>query len=70
MNQNKSAASHSVYNLPASVRNVNGPLRFNMMNDYMFRADLIDNRMNWQNRSLLYLCRSYDQLGHGQEYTE
>ncbi|MDE5933867.1 MAG: Rpn family recombination-promoting nuclease/putative transposase, partial [Lachnospiraceae bacterium] len=30
----------------------------------------VDDRMDWQNRSLLYLCRSYDQLDHGQEYME
>jgi len=26
--------------------------------------------MDWQNRSLIYLCRSFDQLEHGQEYDE
>lgn len=28
------------------------------------------NTHNWTDRSLSYLCRSYDQLHHGQEYTE
>lgn len=28
----------------------------------------IANRLNWQNRSLLYLCRSFGSLGHGQDY--
>lgn len=28
----------------------------------------ITNRLNWQNRSIMYLCRSYDQLNKGQEY--
>ena len=28
----------------------------------------VANKMNWQNRSLVYLCRSYDQLDHGQKY--
>ena len=28
----------------------------------------VANKMNWRNRSLFYLCRSYDQLDHGQEY--
>lgn len=134
MNQPKSVTSQSVSNLsapdlPASALNASGQLRFNMMNDYMFRAVLqsnnkvlrglicsllhlsekdvisveitnpvilgeaIDNKefrldinvrlnnhtlinlemqvaykMNWRNRSLIYLCRSYDQLDHGQEY--
>lgn len=30
----------------------------------------IANRLNWQNRSLMYLCRSFDQLNHGQAYSE
>ena len=122
MNQNKSVLS---------AQAANGPVRFNMTNDYMFRAVLqennkvlrglicsllhlskaevisaeitnpiilgesiagkefrldinvrlndrtlinlemqVDDRMDWPDRSLLYLCRSYDQLGHGQEYME
>ena len=129
MNQNKSVTSQPVSNLPASVSSANGPLQFNMMNDYMFRAVLqtnntalrglicsllhltekdvvsveitnpiilgesiknkefrldinvrlndhtlinlemqVVNRMNWQNRSLIYLCRAFDQLDRGQEY--
>ncbi|MBQ7934023.1 MAG: PD-(D/E)XK nuclease family transposase, partial [Lachnospiraceae bacterium] len=27
------------------------------------------NRHDWSDRSLSYLCRSYDQLNRGQEYT-
>ena len=30
----------------------------------------IINQLNWQNRSVLYLCRAFDQLEHGQEYLE
>ena len=30
----------------------------------------VANKMDWQNRSLVYLCRSFDQLDHGQEYEE
>lgn len=30
----------------------------------------ITNRLNWQNRSVIYLCRSYDSLTHGQDYSE
>ena len=30
----------------------------------------IANRLNWQNRSVMYLCRSFDNLNHGQNYEE
>ncbi len=30
----------------------------------------IIDQLNWQNRSILYLCRAFDQLEHGQEYLE
>lgn len=30
----------------------------------------IANRLNWQNRSVMYLCRSYDRLNRGQEYRD
>jgi len=30
----------------------------------------IANRLNWQERSVMYLCRSYDQLNRGQGYRE
>ena len=30
----------------------------------------IANRLNWQNRSVMYLCRSYDRLNRGQEYQD
>lgn len=30
----------------------------------------IANKLNWQNRSVMYLCRSFDQLNHGQNYSE
>lgn len=114
-----------------SAQSASGPLRFNMTNDYMFRAVLqannkvlrglicsllhlseedvcsaritnpiilgesinnkefrldinvclndhtrinlemqVSDRMDWQNRSLIYLCRSFDQLDHGQNYIE
>lgn len=114
-----------------SVQNASGPVRFNMTNDYMFRAVLQTNnkvlrglicsllhltekdiisanitnpvilgesvenkefrldinvrlnnhtlinlemqvidKMDWPNRSLIYLCRSFDQLNHGQEYND
>ncbi|MCM1417007.1 MAG: Rpn family recombination-promoting nuclease/putative transposase, partial [bacterium] len=30
----------------------------------------VANRLNWRNRSIMYLCRSFDHLNHGQDYTE
>ncbi len=30
----------------------------------------IANKLNWRNRSVMYLCRSFDQLNHGQNYGE
>lgn len=30
----------------------------------------IANRLNWRKRSVMYLCRSFDQLNHGQDYEE
>lgn len=135
MNQNKSVTTLPIPISPEvsfpSVKDMNGSVRFNMTNDYMFRAVLqtnnkvlrglicsllhfseaeilsaeivnpiilgesIDNKefqldihiclnnsmfinlemqlidkLNWQNRSILYLCRSFDQLKHGQNYLE
>ncbi len=30
----------------------------------------IANKLNWKNRSVMYLCRSFDQLNHGQNYPD
>lgn len=30
----------------------------------------IANQLNWRNRSVMYLCRSFDQLNHGQDFSE
>lgn len=30
----------------------------------------VANRMNWQNRSIIYLCRAYDMLEQGEDYIE
>lgn len=30
----------------------------------------ITNKLNWKNRSVMYLCRSFDQLNHGQNYID
>lgn len=130
MNKDKSAVSRHT-ELLSSAQNASGPIRFNMTNDYMFRAVLQSNnkvlrglicallhlseedvvsveitnpiilgesinnkefrldinvllndhtlinlemqvadKPDWQNRSLIYLCRSFDRLEHGQEYNE
>ena len=42
MNQSKSVTSRHTESFP-SVQNASGPLRFNMTNDYMFRAVLQSN---------------------------
>ena len=30
----------------------------------------IANKLNWRERSVMYLCRSFDQLNHGQDYLD
>ena len=125
----------SMIQMTFPAQNAHGPVRFNMTNDYMFRAVLQTNnkvlrglicsllhldekdvlsveitnpiilgesikskeirldinvrlvdrgrghilvnlemqvadRLDWQNRSLIYLCRSFDQLDHGQKYID
>lgn len=30
----------------------------------------VANQLNWKNRSLTYLCRSFDQLNHGKDYAD
>ncbi|MDE6606754.1 MAG: Rpn family recombination-promoting nuclease/putative transposase [Lachnospiraceae bacterium] len=30
----------------------------------------VANKLNWQNRSIIYLCRSYDALEHGEDYMQ
>ncbi|MBQ6888920.1 MAG: Rpn family recombination-promoting nuclease/putative transposase [Lachnospiraceae bacterium] len=39
-------------------------------NTYINLEMQITNKLNWQNRSISYLCRSFDQLHHGQNYSE
>ena len=43
-----------------------------VLNDHTFiNLEMqIANQLNWTNRSLLYLCRSFDSLYHGQDYEE
>lgn len=131
MTQSKSVTSQSFSSSPVFLQNATGPVRFNMTNDYMFRAVLqqnnkvlrglicsllhltedelisaeitnpvilgesidskeyqldihvllnnhtlinlemqVSDRLDWPNRSLVYLCRSFDHLNHGQDYSE
>ncbi len=39
-------------------------------NTYINLEMQVANKLNWQNRSISYLCRTYDQLHHGQDYSE
>lgn len=39
-------------------------------NTYINLEMQIANKLNWLNRSISYLCRSFDQLHHGQDYSE
>ena len=39
-------------------------------NTYINLEMQVANKLNWINRSISYLCRSYDQLQHGQDYSE
>ena len=43
----------------------------NLNNNTFINLEMqLGNRLNWKNRSLVYLCRSFDQLSHGQNYIE
>lgn len=68
-----------------SVEIINPILLGNSIGSMEFRLDIhlllnnntrinlemqIANRLNWQNRSVMYLCRSYDQLNKGQDYKD
>ena len=39
-------------------------------NTYINLEMQVANQLNWKNRSISYLCRSYDQLHRGQDYSE
>lgn len=42
-----------------------------MNNSILINLEMqITNKLNWENRSIMYLCRSYDQLNRGQDYRE
>lgn len=46
-------------------------INVNMNNSTVINLEMqMENQLNWQDRSLSYLCRSYDQLYQGQDYTD
>ena len=41
----------------------------NLNNNTFINLEMqLGNRLNWKNRSLVYLCRSFDRLSHGEDY--
>lgn len=43
----------------------------NLNNNTFINLEMqLGNRLNWKNRSLVYLCRSFDRLSHGQDYID
>ena len=43
----------------------------NLNNNTFINLEMqLGNRLNWKNRSLVYLCRSFDQLSHGEDYID
>ena len=59
--------------LGESVKNKEFRLDINVVlnNSVLINLEMqITNRLNWQDRSVMYMCRSFDQLNHGQDYGE
>ncbi len=59
--------------LGESVENKEFRLDINVVlnNNTLINLEMqIANKLNWRERSVMYLCRSFDQLNHGQDYTE
>lgn len=59
--------------LGESVENKEFRLDINVIlnNNTLINLEMqIANKLNWRERSVMYLCRSFDQLNHGQNYTE
>lgn len=69
----------------ASVKITNPIILGDAINSKEFRLDIhlllndsthinlemqIANKLNWQNRSVMYLCRTYDKLNRGQDYQD
>ena len=43
----------------------------NLNNNTFINLEMqLGNRLNWKDRSVGYLCRSFDQLSHGQDYSD
>ena len=59
--------------LGEAVRNKEFRLDINVVlnNNTLINLEMqIANKLNWRERSVMYLCRSFDQLNHGQDYSE
>lgn len=59
--------------LGESVKNKEFRLDINVSlnNSVLINLEMqIANRLNWRERSVMYLCRSFDQLNHGQDYMD
>lgn len=59
--------------LGESVKNKEFRLDINVTlnNSVLINLEMqIANSLNWRERSVMYLCRSFDQLNHGQDYRE
>ena len=59
--------------LGESVENKEFRLDINVIlnNNTLINLEMqIANKLNWRERSVMYLCRSFDQLNHGQDYIE
>ena len=59
--------------LGESVKNKEFRLDINLLLNDHTKVNLemqVANKLNWDKRSVIYLCRSFDNLNHGQDYTE
>ena len=46
-------------------------INVNLNNRTLINLEMqIANKLNWRERSVMYLCRSFDHLSHGQDYSE
>lgn len=59
--------------LGESIENKEFRLDINVIINDIIRLNLemqVANQLNWKNRSLSYLCRSFEQINHGEDYEE
>lgn len=59
--------------LGETVENKEFRLDINVIINNHLRLNLemqVANQLNWKNRSLSYVCRSFDQINHGEDYNE